>query len=276
MAADERQPSLHKAEGALRLLHLTDLHVTDGGSGSVELDVVRWWLSAAPSAETDVVVVSGDLVDNALDLAAMRAVKGALDCSGLAWLAVPGNHDVPEPGAAGAFEVVFGRYPRVEETGGVRFALLDSNRGLPRGERPLSERTFGRLFCLTDGLVGEEQLGQVTASLRGPGPKVLVLHHHLARQAPEPVKRYVPIPDNALGMMSTLRDADQLLDWAARQGIGLVLHGHKHAFARAGIRRNGIVVLNGGSSTRTTPWRARLVDITPDGRATVTPVRLVD
>src|SRR5207244_330401 len=70
------------------------------------------------------------------------------------------------------------------------------------------------------GSVGPEQRARLARLLDrlDPGPRILVTHYPLCREGGEPEKRY-----------HGLRDLNEVLDVAARGGISLWLHGHRHA-----------------------------------------------
>lgn len=281
--------SLTKLAGTCRIGHLTDLHVNkDPLAVPTSLECLRRWLMELRDIGVDVVVISGDLVEEATDSDGLEAVRAALIRSGIAFCVVPGNHDIVTPGRPGPFEAVFGRYPRIERHAGVEFLLVDSNAGLPVEERTLLERGFGTFFCYTEGRVGSAQRDDLDATLEGDSmPRILVLHHHLVHQAPEAATgmgwAFPLIHEGNLGTMQALQDAEAVRRWAVRRGVRLVLHGHKHAMQRLGIHEGGLVVLNGGSSTTAVAgdsfaerrYRARIVDLLPDHRMHVRSVEMM-
>jgi 3',5'-cyclic AMP phosphodiesterase CpdA len=257
-----------KTAGAIRIGHLSDLHLGRPMTKRSPLDLFRIWLGALAESEVDVVVVSGDLVQRATDRRSLVSAREALGSSGLPWVVVPGNHDVARPGEPGVFEEVFGAYPRVEVHAGITFILIDTNAGLPPGARGRHERIFARFGCFVEGRVGEAQLEALDRLLDAApeGPRVLVHHHHLVSQ-PEWTRK--------IGFMFPLQDADAVRRWAVSRGVVLALHGHHHQMRRAGVQEGGLVVLNGGSSTLVgPPYRARLVDLQPGGNRRVIPVEL--
>ncbi len=262
---------LAKPAGVTRIAHLSDLHVRPG---SPAIGAFEAWLRELGSVEVDMLVVSGDLVDRGDDLESMKLVHRALLRSGLRWCVVPGNHDVEGPTRAHNFEALFGRYPRVEHHGGVDFVLVDSNAGLAEEERVWGERMFARYKCFTEGRVGSEQMAAVEALLTPGSRRVLVLHHHLAYQSADPLIGSSRVVDETvLGTMLPLHDADSVRGWAARNAVSVVLHGHKHVMMRAGVHLGGLLVLNGGSSTGL-PYRARLLDLGPEGQRTAIEIEM--
>ncbi len=252
-------PEAPPPPGAFRLAHLSDLHLADTPSGLERLAIFEGWLAALGRCHVDGLVVSGDLSEIP-DLERFRMAWVLLRDSGLRWVVVPGNHDVEVPGSPGAFEQVFGAFPRVETWGPLELVLLDSNAGLAVEERGMLEGGMGRLKCFTEGRVGQEQLARVEPQLGASGERirVMVVHHHLS---PQHAERLMPlVDDTVLGTMGVLQDADAVRCWAVEHKVTLVLHGHKHAMLRTGMLGGEILLLNGGSSTQAPGPRARLVD----------------
>lgn len=257
-----------KPEGTVRIAHLSDLHLGRPLRKRNPLETLRIWLGAFEDTGVDVVVVSGDLVHKPSDKRSLREARGALESSSIPFVVAPGNHDITSPGKAGAFEEVFGSYPRVETHANVTFLLVDSNAGLPPDERRRHERLFARVVCFVEGRVGEAQLDALDAQLStgDDGHRIMVLHHHLVSQ---------PNASRRVGLMAPLQDAQTVRRWAVSRRISVALHGHHHVMRRAGVQGGGLVVLNGGTSTLIgPPFRARMVDLLPGGRRRVLPVEL--
>lgn len=257
-----------KVEGAVRLAHLSDLHLGRPRAKPNPLEILRIWLGSFVGALTDVVIISGDLVQRTGDRKSFVAVRSVLEESGLPFVVVPGNHDVGRPGVPGIFEQVYGTFPRVEIHAGVAFILIDSNAGLPPDERRRHERLFARVACFVEGRVGQAQLARLDEELEKIGDlkRVMVLHHHLVAQ-PDRYRRF--------GFMGPLQDAHMVRRWAVSRKVILALHGHHHVMRRAGVQSGSLVVLNGGTSTlKGPPYRARLIDLQPDGNRRVIPVEL--
>lgn len=278
--------SLDKPTGARRIAHLSDLHLGVSRKGPSPLDVLRAWLEVYRDVGADVVAVSGDIVETHNDVASLTAARRSLDDSRMPWVVTPGNHDVCTPGIPGHFERTFGEYPRRQRVGGVDFALVDSNAGLPVRERTWLEQGFMMLKCPTEGRVGKEQMTDFDADIGQSDafiPRVLVLHHHLVHQSPDPVVPWLPfLKEDAIGTMAVLQDADALRDWAVRAGVRVVLHGHKHRIQRAGYHGKDLLVLNAGSSTKSVSsdasihrYVARTVDLLPSGERRVSTLQLM-
>ena len=263
---------LTKPAGAIRVAHLSDLHVGMNGPAPIRpLAIFRMWLDALANAQTDLIVVSGDLVERPGDLFGLEQTHAMLQASGMRWVVVPGNHDIKRPGYHDPFHDIYGPFPRVEEHLGLDVILLDSMGGLTLQERALSERMYGDYVCYTEGRIGQAQLEHVERLLqsRPPRERLLVLHHHVMRQHADlmpHVPRQAGITEDVLGTMKTLMDADALLAWACAQGVTTLMHGHKHLFQQPGMRADGLLVLNAGSSTlRPGSQLGRMLDLLPDG-----------
>ena len=270
-----------KAEGAVRVAHLSDLHIGQPWAPAFKPQVVfRLWLERLKAAQVDVVVVSGDVIERPGDRHGLQLGRGMLDECGLPWVVVPGNHDIYRPGHPDVFNEVFGEYPRVEVHAGVEFILFDSMAGLPLEERDVAERLYGDYVCYPEGRVGAAQYAAVEAMLAPAGtyPRAVVLHHHVMRQHADlmpGVPKGMGVTEDAVGTMKTLLDADALVAWALRHRVRVVYHGHKHLF-QPGMRAGRLLVLNGGSSTLAAGnQRGRFVDHLPDGRMQVMNVTLM-
>jgi predicted phosphodiesterase len=281
----ECQPDcLEKAAGAIRVAHLSDLHIGQAWVPAFRPQTVfRRWLDVLREAQTDVVVVSGDIIDRPGDQLGLQLGRGLLDACGMPWVVAPGNHDVKRPGHHDVFNDVFGEYPRVEEHAGVEFIVLDSMAGLPIEQRDVAERLYGDYVCYTEGRVGERQLERVDGLIKArgmrPAHRALVLHHHVMRQHADfmpLVPQQMGMTEDAVGTMKTLIDAETVIAWALEREVQVIYHGHKHLFQQPGVRAGRLLVLNGGTSTLgATAQRGRVVDHLPDGSLQVTNLRLV-
>lgn len=197
------------ATGRLTILHLSDVHATDGGllydtvDGVARLEQVGDYAVAA-GITPEVVIVTGDLVERGHERAypALAAAIERLSARlGAPVLTVVGNHDgvgvrampehaggTPAPGAISA--------DRVVRIGELRLALLDSSSGRLHPEQ---------LAWLRAALAEPHGLGTVVALHHPPVPSPLP---SLARQA--------------------LDDGDALMRVLERTDARLVLAGHFH------------------------------------------------
>lgn len=251
----------------LRIGHCSDFHLGKPSRDEVSSErAASWWLAEFQRREVDVVVISGDLVETPGDEQRLRQVYGMLEGTGLPYVVVPGNHDVPEPGTSGSFEALFGDYPRVETIAGVEFVLVDSMKGIPVEHRsPEDVANHLEHGAYSRGRVGIEQLTALDelVAIEAASPRVLVVHHHLRENAPSEVG-FEEEPTAPSGLMAPMEDARGLLDWAEQRDVRLVFHGHKHNFWEPYEPRDGVIVLNSGTSTRGKAGRerrARIVEL---------------
>lgn len=251
----------------MRIAHCSDFHLGKPTQDNVSAErAASWWLAEFQRRDADVIVCSGDLVETPGDAERLREAHGMLEATGIPYVVVPGNHDVPEPGEDGPFESLFGQLPRVETIGGVEFVLVDSMRGIPVEHRsPEDAENYRDNGAYSKGRIGIEQLAALDemVAVEATAPRVLVVHHHLRENAPT-VVGFEDDPTAPEGLMGPLEDARGLLDWAERRGVRLAFHGHKHNFWEPYEPRDGLLVLNSGTSTRGKAGRdrrARIVDL---------------
>jgi 3',5'-cyclic AMP phosphodiesterase CpdA len=260
--------------GVIRLAHFSDVHVTAAPLGWRAGDwltkrVTGWFnlsvlgrgrrfaradeVVAALMAELrreppDRVIFSGDATALGFETECARAASllGLADGAPLPGLAVPGNHDyyVPRDSRAGHFERHFAPwltgeridgavYPFAQRVGPVW--LVAVNTSLP---------TF--LPWDASGRAGAEQLARLEgllARLSG-GPRILVTHFPVCRDSGRSESR-----------SHGLRDLTRLVDVAARGGVGLWLHGHRHgAYHHANPGQAPFPVICAGSATLRGCW----------------------
>ncbi|MFW6250157.1 MAG: metallophosphoesterase family protein [Alkalispirochaetaceae bacterium] len=119
------------------IAHLTDIHVGNAGEeprGVPVRDTFQSVLREIREAQPDLLVVTGDLALNRGNREIYRWVRATLDDSGLTYLVLPGNHDVPEMIAEEfSLSAEVGRNgPRLHraiDLGGERVILLDTPGG---------------------------------------------------------------------------------------------------------------------------------------------------
>ena len=263
-----------KPDGATRVIHLSDLHVGQPVADEriKPMAIFRIWLEELAEIESDVLVLSGDLVERPGDAYGMARVHALLhDCS-MSWMVVPGNHDIQRPGYHDPFNDIYGEYPRIETHCGIDFILFDSMKGLPLEERDVAERMYGDYVCYTEGRVGTPQFTAIEEELlaRPERPRAIVLHHHVMRQHADLmplVPKQTGITEDIFGTMKALMDADRLFDWAVEHEVKTIYHGHKHLYQQPGIRANNVLILNAGSSTlREGAQMGRIIDYLPGKR----------
>jgi 3',5'-cyclic AMP phosphodiesterase CpdA len=208
-------------------------------------EVVRALLADLRQRRPDHLLFSGDAT--ALGFAEEIAHAAALlQVSELPGLAVPGNHDYCTHGAmrSGDFERCFApwqvgqrigseTYPFVQRVGHVHLIGVCS-------------ATANRLPIDARGTVGRDQLDRLQALLSrlDSGPRVLVTHYPIAVPEGKPEHHF-----------RVLRDLDDLVAVAARGGIGLWLHGHRHdAYHHGPSPLAPFPVICAGSATQSGRW----------------------
>jgi 3',5'-cyclic AMP phosphodiesterase CpdA len=216
-----------------RILHLSDLHF---GSHEVATNAP---LLAAEIHETvrivDRVVITGDLFDNPTqrDLADYHRFSQELHrTSGKEPICIPGNHDMRWIGnsvggiGSTASQVAALRWSSHVVDDQISMVFL----GFNSAERGYAAR----------GEVGRDQLMRIAAlhrnavavrpELRSYLTVALVHHHPYSYKTPPAtlVQRMLGALRLNDEPLMLLADADQYVNWCARWGISVVLHGHKH------------------------------------------------
>ena len=256
---------LARREGIFRLAHLSDLHIgAHGPTGISAQDRLYMILEACESLGVDHVLVTGDLTRVGLP-EEMHAAEATLNAGGFPVArrtVIPGNHDLQESGDLSVYEASFPeRLPSVEEVApGVWLAAVDSN-AVARRDRSL---VFERFIAPVQGLVGDDSLDFVRRGLAGKeGVRILALHHHLARHAPEDLSsRWDVALGSRMGrvLLDPVLDAAAVLEVAREVGVDVILHGHKHWYGQTGYQVGGVPVFNAGSTTLMARPTFRLFD----------------
>lgn len=208
------------------IIHISDLHVAADGFDDRFKGVCDQLINQIGDQALDhVIVITGDLVDNANDRDSYLKVKISLDhlrSSGFSHiLVVPGNHDYGTGRSAhkkfvNLFREVFYQdqlsYPRTDIIDNIAFIGLDSNaEELHWYDRFFSEGELGRaqLARLNDILSRED--------VRCCGKRVIYLHHH-------------PFDWRPLHQLKDFRRLKKLLIEVMARGVSIdaVLYGHNH------------------------------------------------
>ena len=232
---------------SVRLAHFSDVHVTAARAGWTARDFfskrVSGWFNlrvmgrrrrfASADAvlaalvrelrETrpDRVVFSGDATALGFEAEIARAAEllGLGGADPLPGLAVPGNHDyyVRRSERGGAFERHFDPWLAGERVDEATYPF--AQRVGPLWLIGVNSSAANRLPWDARGRAGKDQLGRLEALLArlGPGPRILVTHYPVCRAGGKGEDRG-----------HALRDLSHLIDVAARGGVGLWLHGHRH------------------------------------------------
>jgi len=273
------------AAGTLRILHLSDTHLTGDGAlhqGSVDttaaLESVLDRIDGVPGI--GLVVVSGDVSEDGSPesyAALVERVGGWAERHGAALVAVPGNHDLRE---------------------GFR-QVLTNGHVLGEGGRPLMHTmeyhpptvpvwgqslVAGRRIVTVDtsvpgagyGEISEASLDRLRAALDGehaPHGTVVVLHHP-------------PLPGpTALHAALQLRNPGALADVIRGSDVRVVLAGHYHHHFAGSLAGVPVLVAPGVANDTdvTGPYDeeaayvdagALVVDVAEDGSVLSTPVRV--
>ena len=246
-----------------RVGHLSDTHLGKENRHHRRRELRRW-LETLEGLGVDLIVHSGDVVDSPDDEEAVDDARTMLGGQDVPCLVVPGNHDVRRPGEKSVIAKRWGPYPRAETVGELRISLLDSMAHPPVDQRSEKEQQLAEESgFFTSGALGPKQIEAWDEQLDEPwtGAQLLVVHHHPRQPVPEK-----PWYEQNADLMAPLRDADEMLSVARRRGIEMVLHGHRHQYVPPYAPFDDLVIVNGGSVTRT-PWpkRLRIIDVADQG-----------
>jgi 3',5'-cyclic AMP phosphodiesterase CpdA len=263
-----------EAAAIIRLAHLSDIHVTAPACAWRPRDWLNKRMSAwinlhvlgrgkrfrhterildALCAElkqrsVDHLVFSGDATAMGFEeeMRAAAELLGIGSSEPLPGLAVPGNHDYCTNAAVrgGHFERYFAPWQTGERIGGETYPF--AQRVGSMWLIGVNSSTANRLYWDARGQVGAAQLARLEkllASLEA-GPRILVTHY--------PIRLASGTPERAF---HGLRDLNDLVSVAARGGVVLWLHGHRHdAYHHAHSERTRFPVICAGSTTQRGCW----------------------
>ena len=201
-----------------KIIHLSDLHIGYRDCGKNFRTIIENIAFLKQPAENYVVVITGDLEDNAHEpLHAEEAMESVahLEQLGYTVLLIPGNHDygtgsMGDPDCVPVFKTRFYKnpevtFPRLDIIEEVAFIGLDST----------AEELSWYDRILSEGELGDAQLGRLKELLDGGSvnglKKVVYMHHH-------------PF-DFKLGRQ--LRDSEKLREVIANR-VDMLLFGHYH------------------------------------------------
>lgn len=227
-----------------KIIHFSDLHIGYKNLAERFQCIVGNVIFLKEPADQYVIIITGDLVDNATDpnnYERAQAYVNTLRDAGFTVLVVPGNHDY----GTGSFgskkyvkhfkETFFGNsnitYPKVDIIDKIAFIGLDSM---------AEELHFvDRLFA--NGELGKDQLQRLENKLSDPivtacDHRVIYLHHH---------------PWDSKGMLHELKDAHKFGELLKKKdNIDALLYGHMHEGKRWNGKWNIKRCYDAGSSTR--------------------------
>ena len=223
-----------------RIAHLSDLHF-----GRHDPVLVEGLIARLLVLRPDLVAVSGDFTQRArrAEFTAARALLDRLTEAGIAWLAVPGNHDVPLYDLTRRMFAPLGRYRRfIADEVCPRWAGAGAVvQGLNSARRMTGK----------NGRVSQEQSDLVAKSFVDVSPellRVVVTHHPL-----------VALPWGPGGeVLKPAERADEAMAGLEAAGVHLLLAGHHHRIhagespaTQADTRSLLVVQAGTATSTRT-------------------------
>jgi 3',5'-cyclic AMP phosphodiesterase CpdA len=269
----------------VRLAHLSDIHITAPGLEWVRADwfnkrLAAWMnfrllgrslrfrhanhvltrlVATIRERNIDHVIFSGDATALGFPAEFKRAAE-ILQVDAVPGLAVPGNHDyctVPSA-AAGCFERFFAHWQRGLRIGDETYPF--AQRVGPVWLVGVNTATGNRLAWDASGAAGPKQLERLAKLLADlePGPRILVTHYPICLATGKAERR-----------THGLRDLGELVDVAAKAGVVLWLHGHRHGAYH--FRETSVApfsVICAGSATQTGLWSYGEYTVT-DGRIEV-------
>lgn len=247
-----------------KIIHFSDLHIGFENLGARFLCIIENLLFVKNPPSDYVIVITGDLVENAADISAFEEARSYVERlrnEHYAVLVIPGNHDYGT-GSLGSekyvkrfketFFIEYDKdetYPKVDFIDGTAFIGLDS----------MAEELHWYDSLFANGEIGEAQLSRLDTTLKNPDVstaeyKVIYMHHH---------------PFDPINMLHKLKDADNLKNLLRKHDkIDAFLYGHNHL----GKKRNGVLGIprcyDAGSSTRknNSTGSHRVIDLSRDPR----------
>ncbi|WBU63295.1 metallophosphoesterase family protein [Paracoccus aerodenitrificans] len=223
----------------MRLALLSDLHI-----GMHRRGLVQPMLDALADARPEHIIVAGDLVQRARRELFAEA-EAILDQTGLPWLCVPGNHDIPLMNLPARLLWPFHDY--VSSVPGPKEPLLE----LPGLKIVGVNSTFP--YRWRNGRITQRQIDRVR-HLSRTGPVMVVQHHPISL-----------LPGETKELMLNAEEALKAYDEA---GVSLVLTGHLHHFNTASSA-SGMTQIHAASALcdrpEDPPNEFALLDVEPEG-----------
>lgn len=193
-----------------RLAVVSDLHF-----GTIPEGLETILAGALNAAAPDLVVVAGDLTQRAR-AHQFAAARGWLDALDSAWMAVPGNHDVPAYNLAERFGTPFARYRAAIDADLSKVAALEglTVAGLNTVRSWQPHRRW------QEGKVRSKSLNAIRTQLGTRHPEadrtVVVVSHHILH----------PVPDNDRAHVA--RSGPRALTVLQAVGAQVLVSGHTH------------------------------------------------
>lgn len=221
----------------LKILHLSDPHVGYKKCGQ-RFRTIAWNVISREKPDEIIIVITGDLVENAFQQEQLDEALGVLNIfkkAGFEVLVCPGNHDygngwINDENISKKFNKLFlssnSDFPIVRIIDNMVFICLDSNMG--------ELHWYDRFFA--DGEIGDIQLEKLSNIVDREDfkdkIKIVYLHHH-------PIDL---VPFHKLKDHQKLREIIQ-------NKVDLVLYGHNHVGKNHSGKWGIKIMLDGGSST---------------------------
>jgi 3',5'-cyclic AMP phosphodiesterase CpdA len=234
----------------MRIIHLSDLHIGKSTNTARFDSIVEWIIEARSSHQSNLVLITGDIVDDgALGQyrEAQRQIK-RLEGEGFVVLSTPGNHDYGTNGIVESWECVarFEKYisgdvdyPHRVDVDDCMFILLDSM---------LQEMNDYELWG-AQGELGKQQLSEldrILNEIEGTQPEkkvVVALHHH-----PFYYNYFLKLRDDEL-FKKVITDEE-----AGDSRVDCLLFGHKHSEKRFPSKEEkyntGLIYASGATTER--------------------------
>ncbi|MFE7190115.1 phosphodiester glycosidase family protein [Kitasatospora sp. NPDC057595] len=215
----------------LRVAVMSDAQFIARAPESDIVQAARRTLRDIAAAKPDLLVIAGDLVDEAspADFALARKVLDEFDQltgRSIPWHYVPGNHEVMGPGTIDNFKTAFGETSEVFDVKGTRFITLNSSLGSFRASG------FDQIAKLRTTLDAAAQDPSVTG--------LLLFDHHPTRD---------PLPDQG-SRLGDRKEAALVEQWLAGFRAGgksaAMVSGHVGAFHASSV--DGVPYLINGNS----------------------------
>ncbi|WBU59814.1 metallophosphoesterase family protein [Paracoccus albus] len=223
----------------MRIALLSDLHI-----GMHRSRLVQPMLDAIADAQPEHIVIAGDLVQRARR-ELFEEAEAILDQTGLPWLCVPGNHDIPLMNVAGR----------------LLWPFHDYQKAVPGPREPLLELPGLKIIGVNSTFPYRWRNGRLTG-------RQIDRVKHLARSGPVMVVQHHPISLLPGETKELMLNADAALSGYDEAGVNLVLTGHLHNF-NAVTSPSGMTQIHAASAlcdrSEDPPNEIAMLDIEPDG-----------
>lgn len=223
----------------MRVALLSDLHI-----GMHRTGLVQPMLDAIADARPEHIIVAGDLVQRAR-AGQFDEAKAILDRTGLPWLCVPGNHDIP----------------LINLPARLLWPFHDYQKAVPGPREPLLELPGLKIIGVNSTFPYRWRNGRLTN-------RQIARVKHLARSGPVMVVQHHPISLLPGETKELMLNADAALQAYDEAGVDLVLTGHLHNF-NAVTSPSGMIQIHAASALcdrpEDPPNEIAMLDVEPNG-----------